>query len=270
MTMDEDLKSASASMNEPHERPAYTKPSPVTNRKKPKNILKFVLVALAMIILVAAAGFALWYLKYNKDQKTAESPAATSPVTETAKQSSDIPDAALTETYKSTALSVGFKYPKTWKVSEANGGIRVESPNFNYTPYNLTSNEGLFRIYIRQGAREADGKYIGAGIAIKPSEKLTYSQPAIGQRTDTLLSSFGEDSADYFSFFLIAGNFQLNKNDTLGPDYGKEPDTYIVTGGYTTAAAVDDLATQPMALDYYQTTTAYKQAYDIIASLQLK
>lgn len=170
----------------------------------------------------------------------------------------------------SSALFIGFKYPKTWKVSEASGGIRIESPQFSYPAANLGTVTGLFRIYIRQGARTVDGKYIGDGLAIKPSEKLTYTQPAAGQRADTLISSFGSNSTSIFTFFLIAGNFQLNIGDTLGPNYGKEPDAVIVAGGYTTPTAADDLAMSSVALKYYATTNAYKQAMQIVASLQLK
>ena len=155
-------------------------------------------------------------------------------------------------------------------MSEANGGIRIESTAFTFPAKYQGETSGNFRIYIRQGARKVDGTYIGRGYAVKPSEKLTYTQPAVGQRTETLLSSFGYDTTDNFAYFLIAGNFQLALGDTLGPNYGTEADTYIITGGYTSPTAVDDLATIPVALTYYQTTKAYRQALIILGSLQLK
>ena len=265
--MDDDLKSASDSLNEPSETPAY-RPSA---SKQPRRFPKKLFTTLFIILVLASGGFALWVFVLNKpdsgNNEPTKSAVTQAPKTET---KDDVPDAAATETYNSTALSIGFKYPKTWKVSEAEGGIRVESPQFNYPAANLGNVDGMFRVYIRQGARKVDGKYIGAGLAIKPSEKLVYTQPAVGQRTDTLLSSFGADSTDIFTFFLIAGNFQLNKNDTLGPNYGSEPDAYIIAGGYTTTAATDDLAMNSVSLDYYSTTKAYKQALGIIGSLQLK
>ena len=69
---------------------------------------------------------------------------------------------------------------------------------------------------------------------------------------------------------MVAGNFQLNKGDTLGPDYGKEPETFIVTGGYSSSVLTDDLATNKVPLDSYRQTNAYKQAIAIIKSLKLE
>jgi len=263
--MEEDLKSASDGLRE-DDHPAY-QPRPA---KPDRNFPKILIVIFVVIVLLAAAGLAVWKLVLNKPKTAPPSSASTAQVTPKVKVGDDIANEALTETYNSTPLSISFKYPKSWKVSEANGGIRVESPTFNYLPAEAASLDGNFRIYIRQGSRTQDGKYIGRGQAIKASEKLTYTQPAVGQRVDTWLSSFGYDSQKIFSFFLIAGNFELKQGDTLGPDYGKEPDAYIVAGGYSGPNATDDLAMNSVSLDYYATTNAYKQALQIIASLQLK
>jgi len=266
--MEEDLRSASNSMNGSETQPAYAP----AKKKSPKFNKKILFTLLAVVVLIAA-GLAVWKFVLNKPaakQPQTQQTATDLPATTTNKVPEDVPAASLSETYESTALSVGFKYPKTWKVSEANGGVRIESPAFTYEAMGLGAAEGIFKIYIRQGARAVDGKYIGRGYAIKPSEKLTYTQPALGQRTDTLLSSFGLDDSENFDFFFIAGNFQLAKGDTLGPDYGKEPDTYIIAGGYSNATAVDDLAFTPVSLTEYTTSTAYKQALQIVASLQLK
>lgn len=263
--MDDDLKSASAALSDTQARAAY---APKPGKKRSGKIMKWLLLAVIGLVVVAGIGFAVWKFVLNKPKTT---PVATAPaVTQPKKVVNDIADEPLSKDYSSTALSVAFKYPEGWKASEASGGIRIESPNFTYQDATNTDVSGNFRIYIRQGARTIDGKYIGRGVAIKPSEKLTYTQPAIGQRTDTLLSSFGLDTSDNFAFFMIAGNFQLQKEDTLGPDYGKEAETYIVAGGYSTSAAIDDLATTPVSINYYATTNAYKQAHAIIASLKLQ
>lgn len=262
--MEEDLRSTSQSMHDDANKSTF---KPALAVKK-KNKLFLPLIIFVSISVLAVGIFAVWKFLLNKP-KPVQTPVV-SKIDSTPKKSIDVPDADLNETYASTALSVQFKYPKTWKVTEATGGIRIESPSFSYRNVLNTEVTGIFRIYIRQGARAVDGPYIGKGVAIKPSEKLVYTQPAVGQRTETLLSSFGDMTKDNFSFFMIAGNFQLNAGDTLGPNYGREPDTYIVVGGYSTPEAIDDLATTPVTLDYYATTNAYKQALAIIASLQLQ
>jgi hypothetical protein len=263
--MDDDLKSASDAMTH-EDKSAYRPALKQHTKKSPKKLL----IIIALVIVLAVGGLALWKFVLHKPKTTPTVTDTTTQKTETTKTGEDVPDEPLSETYESKALSVGFKYPKSWKASEATGGIKIESPAFHYQAASTGSTDGLFRIYIRQGARTQDGPYIGAGVTIKPSEKLTYTEPAIGQRTDTWLSSFGSDSSDIFTFFLIAGNFQLQKGDILGPDYGKEADTYIVAGGYTVPTATDDLAMTSVALDYYATTNAYKQALAIIASLKLR
>src|SRR5690606_36986054 len=119
---------------------------------------------------------------------------------------------------------------------------------------------GNFRVYIRVTAREIDGKYIGRGFAIAPSEPLVYSNPLSTQRKDTYLSAFGLDKTDNFNFFLIAGNFNLKKGDSLGPNFGKEAGTYIIAGGYSSDDLKDDLAMNTVPTDSYSKTEAYKQA----------
>ena len=83
------------------------------------------------------------------------------------------------------------------------------------------------------------------------------------------MSLFGLDTHNNFGFFLIAGNFQLNPGDTLGPNYGKEPDTFIVSGGYSDPKLTIDMATHPVDPTYITTSKAYSQAQDILKMLQL-
>ncbi len=268
--MDDDVRAAANAMANDQKHPAYAPMPPKSPQQR--SFKKLPVIILMSAVILGAAGFIIWKT-VQKDTPVA-TPATSSNQEESSAQktqpSSDVPDSSASETYQSNALSVAFKHPTTWKVSEANGGIRVESPSFTFPSRYQGEVSGNFRIYIRQGARKVDGTYIGRGYAVKPSEKLVYTQPAVGQRSETLLSSFGYDTTDNFAFFLIAGNFQLAPGDTLGPDYGKEAETYIITGGYASPSAVDDLSAIPVSLNYYQTTNAYRQALAILGSLQLK
>ncbi len=246
-----------------HKSPKFKPKRPFLETAKKPFLILMTLLALTGI------GYGVWKLIPDKKDSPQASQQNQPALPQTPAVTSDIPDAKNSETFRSDNLRLEFRYPKEWKVSEAENGIRITSPDFSYVTVGSGEKTGNFRIYIRKGAREIDGKYIGRGIAVKPSEKLTYSNPGPGQRTDTLLSSFGIDNTDNFAFFLIAGNFQLDKNDTLGPNYGREPDTIIVAGGYSDSGLTDDLATNPVPVDYLQASKAYSQALEIIKSIKL-
>jgi hypothetical protein len=241
-------------------------PTPDPNTKKHGK--KSLIIAL-VIVAVLVVGFVIWKLVLNKDKKPGSSQTTSNQIKAT---TSDVPQTSQAKTYENDILGLKLSYPDTWKATEPDNkdGVRLESPNFSYTTTDKGELSGNFRVYIRKGARDVDSKYIGRGVAIKPSEKLTYSQPVTGQRSDTLLSSFGLDNTDNFAFFMIAGNFQLKVGDTLGPTYGKEAETFIVAGGYSSKDLADDLATNPVPKDGYDQTNAYKQAISIVNSLQLQ
>lgn len=236
--------------------------------KKSKTI-KTLAVILLVLALVSSLVFGVFWFFTKKDSKQPD--AATAPTAvELPVAKSDVPDATTTKSYENGPLGLKFTYPDTWKVTETTDkGIRAESPTFTYTTLDKGDVLGVFRIYIRKGARTADGKVIGRGVAIQPSEKLVYTQPAPDQRKDTLLTLFGLDTKDNFGFFLIAGNFQLNIGDTLGPNYGKEPDAFIVGGGYSSADLTDDMATHTVDISTIPASKAYAQAVEILKSLQL-
>lgn len=181
----------------------------------------------------------------------------------------DIPESVVTKTFESRFPSLEFTYPETWVVTESDNGVRIESPELTYQTVEGEKVTGPFRLYMRQGAREVDSKYIARGIAALPSEKLAYSEPHPGQRKETNLSFFGLDESDHFAFLFIAGNFNLSKGQSLGPSYGKEPQTYIISGGFSSADLKDDLATNKVFLDAFQDSNAYRQAIEIIKSLKL-
>lgn len=249
---------------------AYPKNAP----KKPKGSgrgSKTFLVILGIVIILGAGGFAVWRFVLNKSSQPTDQATTSQPETNvTPSGDSDIPDLPLTEAYTSSALRIDFKYPKGWNAQESGGGILITSPSFSFDTLNNNEVEGNMRLYIRKGAREQDRKYIGRGVAILPSQKLAYDDPLPDQRTETSLSFFGDSNQDNFAFFLIAGNYELQPGETLGPDYGKEPETFIIAGGYSGKALGEDLATYQVSPDTFQQTNAYKQALAILKSLQIK
>jgi hypothetical protein len=230
---------------------------------------KWLIIGIVVAIIVGGLGY--WILSRPKsttgptDQATQSNAPAPSPT-----PASDVPEANQTTEYDNGPLGVTLTHPVDWKVTPTeNKGVRVESPTFKLETADGEEVTGLFRIYIRKGARSQDSTYIGRGVALKDSEKITYTKPALGQRSDTLLSTFGLDEPMTFNYFFVAGNFQLKKGDTLGPDYGKEPETFIIAGGYSSDELTDDLAFYSVDTDMPSNSAAYRQAIDIIKSLEL-
>lgn len=246
---------------------------PIHEPSAPNFSKKRLILVIVGLLIIGGIGFAFALFQENNSKKqpaATNQPAASSEENQT-NTNDDVPNVSATKTFKADFPRIEFTYPENWKVTEntEQEGVRVESPNFNYTSINGNKISGYFRIYIRQGARQQDGKYIGRGVAAIDSEKLTYAAPASEQRAETNLSFFGLDSDSNFAYFLIAGNFALQKGDSLGPDYGRETETYIIAGGYSSNELTEDLATNPVPLDYYATTNAYKQAIEILKSLKL-
>lgn len=246
-----------------------TQPIETPHYNKPRRSKKWLFIVLGLLF-AGSSGFALW--KYVLTKPAAPAAQTTTPPTPTPSPvaANDIPDSTETEIYDNGPLGVTLTYPVSWKVTETeNKGVRIESPDFRITTADDLATTGNFRIYIRKGARTQDSTYIGRGVALKDSEKLTYTNPALGQRIDTLLSSFGLDEPTAFNYFFVAGNFQLKKGDTLGPNYGKEPSTFIIAGGYSSAELTDDMAFYSVDPSVTATSNAYRQAVTIIESLEL-
>ena len=239
-------------------------PSPHDPKPKSKKPLVIVLI----VLVLSAAGIAT-VVFLRKDSAPSEQLLNQSNQT-TEKVEFEVSAAQGTKTYTNDRMRLSIDYPENWTVTEQGNVTLIESQDFTYNTVSKGEVTGNFRIYIRQGAQSADSAYFGKGYAIVPSEKLIYSKPTTNQRKETFLSSFGLDTTDNFAYFLIAGNFELAKGDTLGPNYGKEPETYIIAGGYSSKDMKEGLETNQVPVDEYQESTAYKQAVEALKTIQIK
>ncbi len=248
-------------------------PAQRPTNKRPRAPYKKIFLSLVFILTLALVAYGGWEF-YNQNKATTIKQGSavqdqSTPASTIDQTTNDTPTTTETKTFKASHPRISLTYPSHWVVTENDNGLRVESPSFKYVTTDTGEVTGNFRIYIRQQARAPDSQYIGDAVAIKPSEKLAYNDPAVGQLPETNLIHFGITRTDHFAYFFIAGNYSLQQNDTLGPNYGKEPQTYIIAGGYSSPELTDDMATHKVSLDYYAKTNAYKQAVEIIKSLQL-
>lgn len=245
--------------------------SPVERAPKSQIFKRFFYLVIFLFVVCILA-FAAWKFipsKTNSNQTSQNGQSSSNT------QSADpvklaLGDTGLSKTYSSDNLSLQLKYPESWTVSEQDSSIIIKSPAFDMKDKAGAAASTYFKVYIKKGADETDGKYLGRGFAVAPSEKINYSSPAAGQHTTTFLTDFGLDTNDNFAYFVVQGNFQLSKGDTLGPKYASEPDSYLVTGGFATDKQKDGLETIKLPLDSYKQNLAYQTGVDIVKSLQLQ
>ncbi len=242
-------------------------PQPPNLKKSRKGLV----IALVIVLLLAAAA-AAWYFLLRNQPAPAPEPAPQTSAEQQSDVGDDVPEAENTETFTSDPYRITFKYPKTWTVNEEqDNSLLIQSEDFTYQSADQgESKRGNFRVYIRKGATTADSEIIAKGIAVEPSQSLTYTSPTPGQRTETNLTNFGLDSASNFAFLLITSNFNLKAGDVLGPNFGQEVDTFIIGGGYSESSLKPGLATNSVPLEGFNETNAYKQALAIIQSLEIK
>ncbi|MBW3569146.1 hypothetical protein KY385_03405 [Candidatus Parcubacteria bacterium] len=247
--------------------------SPAAKFRPKKSFLsKKVWIWSAILALVLLIGGLAWVFVPSKEQSQSspeqnnQEPAKNS---QTQGDGDNLPSQELTQSHTNDFLRLTLKYPKGWQISDENDVILLKSPVFSYQLADGPK-EGFFKIYIKQQATPADGKYLGRGYAAAPSKKITYIDPQPGQRSDTFLTDFGLDSPDNFAYFVIQGNFELKKGETLGPKFAREPDAFLIAGGFASADSEAPLDTELLAVDSYASEQAYKTAIDIVKSLQLK
>lgn len=247
-----------------------SKPQNFKSKRSWSGVFKKIVVVLLVAGALAGLGFGVYKFFFADGDSSKESAQIQSEQTTSQEPESEVNAQSLTEAYTSSTLRLDFMYPEDWSVNEVDRGISVISPEFTYITADDEEITGNFKIYIRKGARSVDGKYLGRGFAIERSEKISYSQPESGQREDTYLTAFGLDKPDNFGYFVIQGNFDLKKGGTLGPDYAKEVEAYLIFGGYSDKSIEDDLGTNELSTDTYDQTSQYMTALEIVKSLKLR
>jgi hypothetical protein len=160
-----------------------------------------VIIVVAVVAVLAAAGFgAYWYLS-RRDQP-AKTPADTSEDT----QQVDERPVITTETkhYESPAFSLEFDYPKDWTITEGEDGGQViaASPAMRLDTADGQAITGKVVFTIRNKQQPLPEFDKGNAAAVRESEKIMYLKPSSVQRGST-----------YMSFLRYAGNYGSGKLD---------------------------------------------------------
>jgi len=240
----------------------------INPNKDSKSGSKKYLVIFLILILLAAGGFAAWKFLVNDKNPPEQQPA--SAVASTENTSGEDTLSEPTQEYTSDRLLIDFKYPTGWKVVEDSGEIAITSPKTEIEDFAGENVEAEFKILIKQGADQSDSEYLGRGFAIKKSTPVKYSDPAAGQRKKSFVTDFGLDSSDNFAFFVLQGNFELEKDETLGPDFAKESDAILISGGFYGKDSEDKTGLTYLDPEAYLANETYLTAVETVKTLQLR
>lgn len=232
-----------------------------------KHKFRYIRILIILLVLTIIAGCIFYF--FLRPKNTNVSPQTTTSDSATNKEPKK--SVATTELKKHTGdfPRMELNYPATWTLVEKDNSVTITSPEFDYKTSSKGVVKGNFSIYIRMGAREQEGKYIGRGVAVRPTEKLVYDAPSSTQRKDTNLTLFGLDTTDHYSFFLISGDYILKKGETLGPNYGREAETYIIAGGFGSSKQTDPLDYNNLDIKVATEDESYEQGIAIVKSLKV-
>ena len=238
----------------PHEAHLPTKAAARSSGKR------YVLIAIAAVIVVSIGGGAFWLVSRNKS-----TPAA---ATNTVKQSDQQTAATNTpKTFKSTSLNIEFTYPGSWRLRENTDKtqLMLTSPTVAYQKGGA-STEGVFTLKMRTGiVPQAMQTTIQNTSAVKKSEVIAYSQPTDQQRAYTNLSFGGKGST--MSLLMVTGGAEFNVGDSF-TSLDMQGAFYLFAGGYGSDPN-DTLSFDGLPVASFTGTSAYQQAVKIIESVKV-
>jgi hypothetical protein len=195
------LAAASAGMEDPSSVKKFEPVGPNYHKKK-RKFHPFLIII--VILLIAVAGIYWFLLK----PKPAKAPAASTASSSSATQSNQ----TQTEHYESQNFSLGFDYPKGWKVTDAEGSsqLLVVSPSTQLKNAGGQQVSGQIVVHIvpdPQNIKGLDDK--NNSTAVLDSEKITYTKPSQTQRANTYLSFInyaGSKQKGIDSIFITGDN----------------------------------------------------------------
>lgn len=226
---------------------------------------KYIIVTAVLTIVIFAAGFAVWKFLIHEDQ--------VDPVASEDRSVSEITEESaneLSQQYVSDRMMIDVKHPSNWKATEENNKIEIFSPETEVLDAEGNKLPAVFKVFIKLGAERSDSEYLGRGFAVKKSEPISYEDPALNQRKDSLVTGFGLDSSDHFAYFVVQGNFNLKKNESLGGEFAGKADEILVSGGFYSEESEDRTKLVAMSPDSYSSNELYKTAIEIIKTLRLR
>lgn len=152
---------------------------------KKKRVWLRVLIMVVIILLLVAAGL-VGYQKFVKSRVPAKT--VTTTTSSKTPPSSSTHAKVATEHFDSTNFNLGFDYPKGWTVADTGDGtLTVTSPA---SKGQTTAGEAEIQtvMTIAPSGKNLTPFDSGNGLAVRNSDKISYTNPTSVQRADTYLT----------------------------------------------------------------------------------
>lgn len=240
MQSQDDIPDIDVSLDDqPAPRPTHSNSPHRLNKKGGGKRFKIVAIILAVVLVLAGAGFAVYWFVIKDDTAVQENTQSTdqtpNTATEETQSAMDPAEAAKIKTFNSEKLGLEFNHRADWTVKEADDGnsLTVTSPSISYQTINGTVPEGngVFTLRIAKGVNSAQKDVINSAVAVQKSDVIAYAKPTEAQRHYTAISYGGAEDA--FTFLMVTGAIEFNKGD---PWAGKlvlsSADYYLIAGGF--------------------------------------
>jgi hypothetical protein len=161
----------------------------VAGPRKPKKAWwKWLLVGLAVALVAAAATYLLFLKPKDKDKQASQSTKSSQSTPPAQQQSAAI----TTKHHQSANFSLEFDYPENWTVTDdGSGKLTVKSPTMPLKSASGKAVSGQVTVTIQGKQAELKEFKGGNGLAVRESDKLTYTKPTSSQRAQTYLSFVG-------------------------------------------------------------------------------
>lgn len=222
---------------------------PLYDRKKKgggKRIL-LIVAGIAAALLLSGGAVLGWMAMQSGDngQETAQETGDENSEPERQTPALNPQEAAELVTFKSDELNLEFQHRRDWTVTESadKTALTLVSPPVGYqtTGGAVPESRGVFTLKLKRGASQTERDAINNANAVRESELVAYDAPTEVQRHYTNISYAGREEDMLFvlvtgseayepgdavtglalsgdNFFLIAGGFGEDADDTLGFD----------------------------------------------------
>jgi len=170
-----------------------------------------VVTAAILAIVVIVAGLYFFVLEKKFEVKKAP----TSSQSQQSNTGSDDIDVG-TEHFNSTTFSLGFDYPKNWTVKEEGGKLTARSTIRDLKDTSGKTVKGQILLTIQPKQASLEGFKKGNGVAVRDSEKITYTSPTQNQRAQTYVTFVNyAHAAEGIDAVYITGDLGYQKSQAV-------------------------------------------------------